>query len=611
MGEPQPGCDFMTMVRRWLLERFRNVKFKTKILALIWLAALIPTIILFTYTYKSLFSVQSVRIDELNNDFEQQVNNISQRISKAMSNTLKISTNSEIQSFFSTHVGQGDCVLQYVTVIRPLLTYMRETSSPEIRSLRFYTNNKSIFSNLTIQNVYKLQNTNFLENIQKQLTDRSAVVELVMEARDYYGVEYSPPKTLSAFAAILTTDNWETYVECELSFDEIYQNLSFATNNFSTTDYLLVYKTGDVLFASDDKWIDDALSTVSSMNSDGNGMIKNKRLVKDGKTYILNAARIDYINCVLLSYSDLDTILAPIRQGRILTFLVIIACVASGYVITNALVNKLLRRVDMIDSAIQRIQEGDFNIHLEVSGNDFIDKVSANLNNMAQQIRNLIQVNYQNKLMYKNLEIQMLTQQISPHFLFNTLECLKMRAILENKTEMARALTSLGRLLRYYANYSSEMSTVQNELERIKDYVNVIKLIEERRCDLETEVEPSLLSQKMPSFILQPLVENSIKHGSPDHKTEIRIKLCVRKEGGHMQFIIQDNGIGVKPEQLNEIQAMLAEVHVFSKYGNRDRSIGLYNTNARMKLIYGEDYGVAFESEYGKGTTIKFEIPIS
>lgn len=599
----------MTLVRNWLLKRIRNVKFKTKILALIWLTAMIPTIILFTYTYKSLISVQSARIDELNNDFEQQVNNISQRIAKAMSNTLKISTNAEIQTFFSTYGDKGDCVLQYVTVIRPLLTYMRETSSPEICTLRFYTNNTSIFSNLTIQNVYKLQDLDFLDSILKQLKYRSTVTELIMESRNYYGVEYSPPRTLSVFASILTTDNWGTYIECELSFDEIYQNLSFATNGFSTTDYFLLYKTGDVLFSSNDDLVTDALNTASSMDSAG--VIKNRQVMKDGKTYILNASKIDYINCVLISYSDLDTILAPIRHGRILYFLVIVACVASGYVITNALVNKLLRRVDMIDAAIQKIQGGDFNIHLEVSGNDFIDKVSANLNNMAQQILNLIQVDYQNKLMYKNLEIQMLTQQISPHFLFNTLECLKMRAILENKTDMAHALTSLGRLLRYYANYSSEMSTVQNELERIKDYVNVIKLIEERRCDLEMEVEPSLLSQKMPSFILQPLVENSIKHGSTNRNTDIMIKMSVRRERGHMLFTIQDNGIGVKPEQLNEIQAMLAEVHVASKYGNRDRSIGLYNTNARMKLIYGEDYGIAFESEYGKGTTIKFEIPVS
>lgn len=597
------------MIWSWMIKKYRNIKFKTKILTLIGMAALIPTVILFAYSYDSLSSLQSQEIDDISHSFDQQMNSINQRMSKTTSNILKISTNSEIQSFFCNQEEQGDCILRYVTVIRPLLSYMWETGLPEIRALRFYTKNEKLFSNLTVQNINKIQNEDFFSTIQSSLTDQKVAVNLVKEARSYYGKVYSSSQTLSAFTEILTPDSQQTFMECELSFDEIYQNLSFATNNFNTTDYLLLYKTGDVLFSSDTMWIADARNVISSM--DAGSIIANKRLVRDGKTYVLNASTIDYVDCVLMSFSDLDTILAPIQQGWIIFLLVVIACISAGYAVANALVNKLLQRVDTIDSAICKIQKGNFDIHIKVLGNDFIDKVSANLNTMAQQIQNLIKNNYENKLQCKNLEIRMLTQQISPHFLYNTLECLKMRAVLDDETEMAQALTSLGRLLRYYADYSSEMSTVHNEVDRIVDYVNIIKLIEGRRCILEMDIEPSLLSQKMPSFILQPFVENSIKYGLSDHKTEIIIRLCIWEDGTQMQFSIQDNGAGIQAEIAAKIQMMLADGELSAKYGNRDRSIGLCNTNARMKLIYGQSYGVSFESEYGHGTTIRFQIPFS
>ncbi|MBQ7841324.1 MAG: histidine kinase, partial [Lachnospiraceae bacterium] len=338
---------------------------------------------------------------------------------------------------------------------------------------------------------------------------------------------------------------------------------------------------------------------------------QNRKLKYDRKTILVNAAPISSIDCILVSHSDLTQILVPVRQTQLLYMLLLFICISLSCLMTIILVNRLFRRTNAINAAICQIRQGDFDIALPVKGNDFIDQIADNLNTMASQISNLIRNNYEKQLQIKNLQIRMLSQQISPHFLYNTLECLKMQAVLNDEKDTAQALTSLGHLLRYYANNASSFSTVQREIEAAQDYVNIMNLIEGRKCVLSQNVSEDCLCIIIPPFILQPIIENSIKHGAFSRSCEVHIHLTIERSSDLIHLEIADNGVGISPETLEQIQTRLKDGRICYQYGNQQASIGLYNTNARIKLFYGDSYGLSLSSIENEGTSVQLTLPVS
>lgn len=593
----------------WVLKRLagwvRNTKFKTKIFFIVGFVALAPTVMLFVIFWRQIASLQEQEIHSLDLAFEQQAYSINQSMDSAMSNALRISTNPEISNFFSMQTTAKEYVLDYITAFRPLLTYIQETESPELSATRFYTQNRALFSNLTVQNVYKSQNLEFFDQVAKELEGKRAAVLLMDEGRSYYSIEYVSKGALSIFCPVTTASYNKTILEYELSLKDIFQNLDLSTGGFHTTGYTLFHVSGKALFTSDPDWAEYASGAIlKDMLEEGS--VRNRQISYEGKDLMLNGEVIPAIDCVLVSHSDLNAIFKPVRDFQTLSFSVIAVCILLSCLLAAAMVNWLLRRTNTINSAILQIQDGNFDVSLPAEGDDFIDQVAQNLNNMAAQIKNLIQNDYENQLQIKDLQIRMLSQQISPHFLYNTLECLRMRAVLEDNAETAQALTSLGRLLRYYANYSSEFSPVRTELEEMRDYVNVMDLIEGRKCVFETDVPPELLSCPMPRFALQPIIENSIKHGSRSYSAEIHVLLTVREEDGALCFAVTDDGVGTSPAAAAEIQEKLS---TGATAEDPQSSIGLYNTNARLKLLCGEQYGILFSSVQGLGTSVSFTIP--
>ena len=589
---------------RFLIRPVRRMKFRTKILCVTGVVALIPIVILVAFCYNQIISLQEREIHNTDLAFEQNASSINQIMDSTISNTLRICTNKVVSGFFSTCDSTGDTVLNYITKVRPYIAYCQETASPYVKALRFYTKNPSMFSNLSVHNIYRSEDTtSVFDNVSKALGDDNLAMVLLEEGRQYYSIEYSSQNTLSAFSAVSAPASNRTLLECELSFDSFFQTLKASTNNFETTGYTMYFQTGQIIFSSDPEWAAQAADTILDRVMSGNEA-RHWQYNDGARTLLINAAPVSSINCVLVSHSDLNTVFKPVRSFQTLVLILVCLCVVLCGFLATTLINSLLRRADTINEAILQIQEGNFNIAIPVEGTDFIDQVATNLNGMAAQINDLIHNNYENQLKIKDLQIRMLSQQISPHFLYNTLECLRMKAVLEDNLESAQALLSLGRLLRYYAHYFFESAHLSKELEVSQDYINIMSLLEERDCILEMDVPPELMDRTMPRFILQPILENSIKHAERPPDFELRINLSVKEENGVLHFCVTDNGMGVPPEQAAEIQQRLLTSSV-----DAEASIGLYNTNARIKLLYGEEYGISFSSVHGTGTSVTITTP--
>lgn len=595
---------------------YRGITFKAKILFLLYAVAAVPTLILIGFLYQNLvLSLEEKSIKDISQTFHQQTTILSEKINKAISISTQMNSNKILNDFFFLNSdNQVDDVVEYNKLIEPVLSWLQITCPDEVGAVRFYTVNQHLFSNKFILPLEDYRTSDpCLSAAVEALREAPISIQYYPEERNFYGYIASPRNSLSIFTQMNGPDVYRTYLEVELDLSSVYQSLSVMTDGFETTDYILVRSDGQTLFSSNPSLFSLFFNKEGGSLSDPT---ENAEFTYNGISYIVNSARIDSIGYMLVSCTDFNEVKKPIENTRTLFILISLVCIGVLCISANFLVNRLLQRLSVIDDNICKIQDGDFDIHIEVTGRDTIDKVSSSLNVMAWRIRCLIEDVYENQIQMKNLQIKMLSQQVSSHFLYNTLECLKMRAELNDQREIAQGLTTLGKLLRYYANIGAELSSVQKELDCIKEYVELMNLIHKNHCNLQFEVDDVLLLRTMPNFVLQPLMENSIKHGGTGHRY-IDVLITIREEDGLLNFTVANNGAGINSETLAEIRKRL-EAHnkplnqwekTSEKLEAGSKSIGIYNTHDRIKLVCGYSFGISIDSELSGGTTIRFSIP--
>lgn len=214
-------------------------------------------------------------------------------------------------------------------------------------------------------------------------------------------------------------------------------------------------------------------------------------------------------------------------------------------------------------------------------------------------------------LIKKRMEISYLQYQINPHFLYNTLDSIRSRALSDNQAEIAKMTEILSRFFRYCINSSDTLVTVQEELEHIRDYYFIQKYRFEEKLDMRIELEDEETGTLyLPKMTLQPVVENAMIHGleKVDHKGEIRLR--VYRTQRKLVIIVSDNGAGMDREELIRLNEKLDNIYykAGSKKGNRN-GIALNNINVRLKMIFGEESGIHYRSMPGEGTEAMITLP--
>lgn len=262
-----------------------------------------------------------------------------------------------------------------------------------------------------------------------------------------------------------------------------------------------------------------------------------------------------------------------------------------------------LKNINILVESMQKVEKGDFNIEITPHSNDEIGLLSRRFSEMVNKINDLINSLYKKELEKKNLEFKALQAQINPHFLYNTLGSIMWLAHKEKDFTVVNMLKSLISLLRFSAD-TSDFCTLEEETDYIKEYLTLQKYRMEERFNVEYYIEPEILSYKTPKFIIQPFVENALYHGLELSKSNGIIKMYVYAENEDLTIEIHDNGIGMTQEKINSI--LCTETEEYSGLN----SIGVANTDRRLKLYFGENYGVSYISSSGEGTVVKITMPL-
>lgn len=261
--------------------------------------------------------------------------------------------------------------------------------------------------------------------------------------------------------------------------------------------------------------------------------------------------------------------------------------------------------------AMERIQKGDLDTRVQVGTNDEIGFLANGLNQMTLELQNHIQKVYIAEIRQREAEIEALKTQIEPHYLYNTLDVIRMTAITKDDQETAEMIDGLSGQLKYLIGGARDMVTLQAELDSVRNYFKIIKIRYENRFSLEVDVPEELLELKVPQLILQPVVENAVKHGlKPKEEGEGVVAIQGMKSEDRLEITVMDNGIGMTEEKMADVQQLLDSQDTVKHAKSKRASIGLKNVYDRIKLIFGDAYSMEISSFEGIGTIVKYKLPV-
>ena len=308
----------------------------------------------------------------------------------------------------------------------------------------------------------------------------------------------------------------------------------------------------------------------------------------------------DWMMVTAIPYSEILSQSNKIKN-LMLAFMLIIGVIAYSlaYVISTSTVN----RVILLTKKMKKVEEGDLDVSIVSKGGDEIGKLMDSFNYMVKRIHQLIDEQYQSGKEIKNAELKALQAQINPHFLYNTLELINWKAIENDVPDIVLITQSLAKFYKLSLNKGRDIVTIRDEINHVINYVQIQNLRFDNRINLILNVDEEFYPFSILKLVLQPIVENSIFHGIFENRNnpEGIIQITGRFEEDAIVIAVQDNGVGMTKETADGILS--------SEGNDNNKGYGLGNIDRRIKLYYGQQYGLTFHCRPNQGTLVEIRIP--
>ena len=302
------------------------------------------------------------------------------------------------------------------------------------------------------------------------------------------------------------------------------------------------------------------------------------------------------------------TRIGSLREGMMDLLLVLLAALALGILLSVFLSHRLAvyssRGITELIRGMEQVERENFDVEVRLDRQDELGRIAAAFNHMVWRIRTLIQTEYQEKLLMQEARFKSLQSQINPHFLMNTFDMLHWRLLACGEEELSQTVVALSHLMQYALASDQWHVTLEQERRNVEEYLSIFTVI--RGCDIRLEL--SLEEEQgifLPRQTLQPLVENAIRHGFAGRNHGNLLKITGQpdvNEPERYQICVKDNGLGITPERLEEIQQAIQSQARFS-----EQHIGLQNVAARLRYMDPQAH-LQIDSVYGSGATVTLTI---
>ncbi|MGE8204634.1 sensor histidine kinase [Heyndrickxia sp. NPDC080065] len=286
-------------------------------------------------------------------------------------------------------------------------------------------------------------------------------------------------------------------------------------------------------------------------------------------------------------------------------WIVIISLIIISILISYSFMRNYSRRINQIVSTIRQVEKGNLDARIpESKHEDELSRIAVNINSMLNELNHNIEQFYLLNIKQQQAELKALQAQIDPHFLFNTLEAIRMVAVVEGSKTSSKMIFHLSKLFRYSLE-SKDMVPLYVEIENVNQYLKLLQLKYPDKLHVHFDIPSDVEQTMVQKLILQPIVENYFIHGFKKDRNDNELSIRSTKLGDKIEIRIEDNGKGMTEEELSNIVN-----HINREDGEEMKSIGLRNIHQRIKLKYGDKFGISLHSVYNQGMIVTISIPM-
>ena len=325
----------------------------------------------------------------------------------------------------------------------------------------------------------------------------------------------------------------------------------------------------------------------------------------DGSSRFVTIKSIGYTGWKVVGVTPENVVTLNTIKTRLFIVFIIALILFILALINSYISSRITNPIKELEKSVGILEEGNLDVPVYAGGSYEIQHLGKSIGDMAAQIRLLMKDIVTEHEAKRKQEFDTLQSQINPHFLYNTLDIIVWMIENEQKAEAVKAVTALARFFRISLSKGKSIITVRDELEHVRNYLMIQHMRFKNKFTYEIQAEDGVLELASLKLMLQPLVENAIYHGMEFMDGDGEILLKVWKEEGDLYFSVIDTGLGMTEEQVGNL--FTGASHVDSKRGS---GIGVKNVNERIKLYFGEKYGLSIESEPDEGTTVKIHLPV-
>ncbi|MCM1023754.1 MAG: sensor histidine kinase [Prevotella sp.] len=582
------------------IQKLLNTKFRNKLIFMC-ITAVVPVTLAGVFLLYNL--ADTIKVNSVNESFstadslKARLNDVLLTISNVSERVL---TSDKVNELLNNKFVNQDEYYNYYMQNRIVPEFL--DAYPQVESITFYIDMEGFVPNANFKNADDNIRRTYWYN---DITDSdSAKWQIILSDENYRLCRVSPLKDYdgNSLGVMISAVNPSVY-------DELAAN----------TDYSAVFSVSQgVVFYSGVPGVEVGSVIAGEENYFSYGTSGSKKLEDD-----LN--KLDKIGDTVVSYFDYKNtgnlfqvyVVKPYflfndGTNKVIFMYIwyISLCILLSALITILFSSMFSRRIQFLKNQMHKVTAGSFLLDDDIRGTDEIFELYQDLKKMVDSMQVLINDAYKSKIQSESFklnqveaEFKALASQINPHFLYNTLETIRMKAYCNNDKETADLVKKLGKFMRRCLEVKDGMVSLESELEFTKSYLELQSARFGDRVSYSIYCEVDRNYKILP-LIIQPIVENAFVHGIESEKANGKIDIKVFYRSGKVMIEVADNGQGIPPGKLRELLAKLEKNDTSS-----GKSIGLTNVNKRIKMYHGEQYGLTVETTLGRGTAIRITLP--
>ncbi|WP_455620237.1 sensor histidine kinase [Eisenbergiella sp.] len=579
-----------------------NLSFTKKFVLLFICGIVVPMLVQnMVYYLQTEKNIQEEMLEKINEAMDDKAEKINTILSDALSLAKGYYNNETLYQYLDFEYGRDlDYLIQYQDALQVLFSDIN-LYPYHIRSISLYTDNNTLLNGSYIRKLNEVD----LESLGQILT-YSNLQAVSGEKNIYFRVSHENRRISGV------TDSRSISMLCVLNHYQQYSKYKKVLRIDLVSSDLKKVLLETNLF--ENMFLTDSMGSVAvaARKYSNSGELDHFDIEEIKDNVILLSRPVGNFPITLYGVYDMQVISQEFNQSRTLSFGISLVCLLFALICVYAVVGNMNRRLANLVKQSEEISRGNFiQCDYGESGKDEYSVLENSLNQMSSQLKELIEREYKAELSKMELEKETnqarflaLQSQVNPHFMFNALESIRLKAIVKGELETAEMIKYMAKMFRNLIEWDNNIITLKEEIKFLDEFLHIQNYRFEDEFSYEIYISEQAKSCLVPKMILQPLVENACVHGveALDDDRWVRIDAIIKE--GNLMLQVEDNGGGMSEEKLQELKRML------NGEAKSGRSVGLWNVYRRLGLYYGNDFQFSIDSVPGNGTKCIICIPV-